>query len=89
MALDVEGIVDGGVGREKPLHASFPLSDWQMRVLCSVVLPATKVMAPGKAQIFQSSTIRWQFVCDEVIWDKTFLFQQPAHQFERSLLVPA
>ena len=45
-----------------------------MRVLCSVVLPATKVMAPGKAQILQSSTIRWQFVCDNGIWDKTLLF---------------
>ena len=98
MALDVEGVVDGGVGREKPLrrssqfetlHASFPLSDWQVRVLCSVVLPATTVMEPGKAQILQSSTIRWQFVCDNGIWDKTLLLQQSAHQFERRFLVSA
>ena len=71
------------------LHASFPLSDWQVRILCSVVLPATKVMAPGKAQIFQSSTIRWQFICDNGIWGKIMFFQQPAHQFERRLLVSA
>ena len=31
-------------------------------------------MVLGKAQVLQSSTIRWQFVCDEGIWDKTLLF---------------
>ena len=58
-----------------------------MRILGSFVLPATKIMVPGKAQILQSSTVRWQFVCDEGIWDKTLLFQQSTHQFERRLLV--
>ena len=98
MALDVEGVVDGGVGREKPLrrssrfetlHSSFPLSDWQVRILGSVVLPATKIMALGKAQILQSSTVRWQFVCDNGNRDKALLSQQFAHQFERRLLVSA
>ena len=60
MALDVESVVNGGVGREKPLrgssrfetlHSSFPLSDWQVRILGPVVLPATKIMMPGEAQI--------------------------------------
>ncbi len=46
-------------------------------------------MAPGKARILQSSIIRWQFICDNGVWDKTLLFQQSAHQFERCLLVAA
>ena len=98
MALDVEGVVDCGVGRKIPLrrssrfetlYSSFPLSDWQVRILDSVVLPSTNVIAPGKAQILQSSTIRWQFVCDNGIRDKPMLVQQSAHQFERRLLVSA
>ena len=44
-------------------------------------------MVPDKAQILQSSTIRWQFVCDEGIWDKALLFQQFAYHLERCLLV--
>ena len=84
MALGAEGVVDGGVGREKPLHlssrfetlySSLPLSDWQVRILGSIVLPATKIMVPGKAQNIQSRTIRWQFVCDNGIWDKPLLIQ--------------
>ena len=39
-------------------------------------------MVPDKAQILQSSTIRWQFVCDEGIWDKALLFQQLAYHLE-------
>ena len=53
-----------------------------MRILGPVVLPATKIMVLGKAQILQSSTLRWQFVCDEDIGDKALSFQQLAHQLE-------
>ena len=28
----------------------------------------------GKFSVTTDSTIRWQFVCDEGIWDKTLLF---------------
>ena len=79
MTLDVEGVADGGVGGEKPLrrssrfetlHSSFALSDRQVRILGPVVLPATKIRVPGKAQILQSGTVRWQFVCDNGNRDK-------------------
>ena len=33
-------------------------------------------MVPGKARILEGSTIRWQFVCDNGIWDKVLLFSQ-------------
>jgi len=58
-----------------------------MRILRPVVLPATKIMVPGKAQILQSSTIRWQFVGDEGIRDEALFLQQFAHQFERCFLI--
>jgi hypothetical protein len=47
MALDIEGVVDGGVGGEKslrgslrfePLHFSLSLPERQMRILRPVVL---------------------------------------------------
>ena len=79
MALAVEGVFEGAVGREKPLHSSFLLSDRQVLI----VLPAAEIIVPGRARILQSSTMRWQFVRDEGIRDKTLLFQ-----FEPCLLVP-
>jgi len=53
MALEVEGVVDGGMGREEflrgagalePLHLAFPPPRRLMRILGSVVLPSPALM---------------------------------------------
>jgi len=96
MALDVEDVVDGGVGRKKSLgrssrtetlHPSFALRNRKMRIFCPVILPTTKIMVPGKAQILQDSTIRWKFVGDEGIGDEALCLQQFAYQFQRGIFV--
>ncbi len=96
MTLDVEGVVDGGVGKEKSLrgssrfktlHSSFALSNRQVRIFRPVVLPAAKIMVLGKSQLLQGSAVRWQFVGDEGIRNKALLFQQFAHQLQRCFLV--
>jgi hypothetical protein len=60
-----------------------------MRILRPVILPATKIMLLGKAQIIQSSTVRWQFAGDEGIKDKALFLQQFANQFECCCFVSA
>ena len=60
MALDLEGILNGGVRGEKslrrsgalePLHLAFSSPRRLMRILRPVVAPSTAVMAACKAKI--------------------------------------
>ena len=96
MALRVEGIVDGGMGGQKPLrrsgrlealHPSLSLSNRQMGILRPVVLPAPELMPLRQVEIAQRSAIRWQFVGDEGIRDEALFLQQFAHQLAGCLLV--
>jgi len=33
-------------------------------------------------------SIRFQIVCDQLVWDKAILLQELAHEFQRGTLVP-
>ncbi len=58
-----------------------------MRILGSVVAPSTTLMSCG-SKITGSGSIRPQIVRDQLVWDKSILLQQLAHEFERGTLVP-
>jgi len=60
MVLEVEGVVDGSIAREeflrgagalKPLYLAFPPPRRLMRILDSVVLPSSALMAPFDTKI--------------------------------------
>ncbi len=58
-----------------------------MGIFRPIVLPAAKVMALGKSQVFQGSTVRRQFVGNDGIRNDALFLQQFAHQLEGCLLV--
>ena len=75
MTLDVEGVVDGGVGREKSLrgssrfktlHSSFALSNRQVRILCTIVAPSAGDVFFRHVKITQCSTVGWEFIGDRL-----------------------
>src|SRR5580693_10223956 len=79
MALDVEGVIGGCVGREKslrgshalePLHLPLPSSGWLMRILRSIVAPSAMLVAFCDSQMTGCGGIRAQLICDELVWDK-------------------
>ncbi len=96
MTLDIEGVVDGGVGGEKPLrrswwlealHPSFSLPNRQMRILSPIVTPCAGEMFLGHTKIAQCSTVGGQLVSYKGVLSKARLLQQCAHQLERCFLV--
>src|ERR1700730_10810620 len=58
-----------------------------MRVLRTVVAPSAAFMAFCDSKITGCSSIRFQIICEELVWDKAIFLQQLAHQFERRPLV--
>src|SRR5580693_6089438 len=59
-----------------------------MRILGSVVAPSTTLMSSCDSKITGSGCIRPQIVRDQLVWDKSILLQQLAHEFQRGTLVP-
>jgi hypothetical protein len=59
-----------------------------MGVLGSVVAPSTALVAFCDSKIFDSGSIRFEIVRDELIWHKTVFLQKLAHEFQRRPLVP-
>src|ERR1700732_4391304 len=59
-----------------------------MRILRTVVAPSAAFMAFCDSKITGCSSIRFQIICEELVWDKAIFLQQLAHQFERRPLVP-
>ena len=60
-----------------------------MRILGSIVAPSTTLMSSCDSKITGSGSIRPQIVRDQLVWDKSILLQQLAHEFERGTLVPS
>ena len=59
-----------------------------MRILSSIVAPSTTFMSSCDSKITGSGSIRPQIVRDQLVWDKSILLQQLAHEFQRGTLVP-
>jgi hypothetical protein len=59
-----------------------------MRILGSVVAPSTTLMSSCDSKITGSGSIRPQIVRDQLVWDKSILLQQLAHEVQRGTLVP-
>src|SRR6202047_1105817 len=59
-----------------------------MRVLRSIVAPPTTLMSSCATKFTGVCRIRLEIVRDELIWDKSILLQQLAHEFQRGTLVP-
>ena len=59
-----------------------------MRILGSIVAPSTTLMSSCDSKITGSGSIRPQIVRDQLVWDKSILLQQLAHEFQRGTLVP-
>src|ERR1700674_5669246 len=96
MALDVEHIVDGGMGREKALrrsrrfealHSSFALSQWLMRILRPVILPATRVVPPRNTKFTQRRAVGSKLIGHDGGWSDALLLQKFPHQLASSLAV--
>ena len=60
-----------------------------MRVLGSIVAPSTTLMSSCESKFTGSGRIRSEIVRDELVWDKSILLQQLAHEFQRGTLVPS
>src|ERR1700719_3053452 len=59
-----------------------------MRILGSIVAPSTTLMSSCDSKITGSGSIRPQIVRDQLVWDKSMLLQQLAHEVQRGTLVP-
>jgi predicted MFS family arabinose efflux permease len=57
-----------------------------MRILSSIILPSTTLMAALDPEIAGGSTIGPQVVGDHPIWNEAIFLQELAHQFQRSVL---
>jgi hypothetical protein len=98
VTLDIEGVVDGGVGREKPLGRtlrfetlllSLTASDRQMRIFGSIVFsqPAGAVTI-GTAEFVCCSAIGCQPVSDDCLRMDALVLQKLPEQSQCCLLVP-
>jgi len=58
-----------------------------MRILGSIVAPLTTLMSSCDSKITGSGSIRPQIVRDQLVWDKSILLQQLAHEVQRGTLV--
>ena len=64
-------------------------ADPMLLILGSIVAPSTTLMSSCDSKITGSgSSIRPQIVRDQLVWDKSILLQQLAHEFQRGTLVP-
>jgi hypothetical protein len=98
MALEVEGVVDGGVDREKSLrrasrlealHSSLPQPDRQVRALRPIVASPAGDVSSGHAEKIQCGPVGGAFVGYDAIRCEALLLQQFAHQLQRSHPVAA
>ena len=96
MALDVEGVVDGGVngkealGRSRSLEAdprSFPSACGLVRILGSIVEAATGHMSIGHADLSERSSIGPELVSHDRRGCKALLPEEAAHQLQSSAFV--
>ena len=70
------------------LHLVFSSSGRLLRILGSIVAPSTTLMSSCDSKITGSGSVRPQIVRDQLVWDKSILLQQLAHEFQRGTLVP-
>ena len=98
MALEVEGVVDGGVDAEKPLRGAgrsetrhFPLlpSHDLVRVLGAIVHPQPLLMTVGQAKGLERDGMRAQLVINRQLGPKAPLLEQFAHQPHGRPFIPA
>jgi hypothetical protein len=98
MALEVEGVVDGGVDAEtalcgasrfEALHFPLPSSHDLMRVLGRIVHPQPLLMSAGQAELPECGGIGAQLVGDRPLGRKALLLEQLAHQPHGRPLIPA
>ena len=88
MTTDVEGVVDGTMGREEPLsrfrgleplHFSFSSADRDMAALSPVVHPLASVVNRGEPHLLESRRVGLKMVRDEMARGKALLLQKLAH----------
>jgi hypothetical protein len=98
MALEVEGVVDGGVDAEKPLrgtgrfealHFPLPPSHDLVRVLGAIVHPQPLLVTAGQAKGLERGGIGAQLVGDRQLGRKAPLLEQFAHQPHGRPFIPA
>ena len=98
MALEVEGVVDGGVDAEKPLrgtgrfealHFPLPPSHDLVRVLGAIVHPRPLLVTAGQAKGLERGGIGAQLVGDRQLGRKAPLLEQFAHQPHGRPFIPA
>jgi hypothetical protein len=96
MALDVEGVVHGGMDREEflrragaleALHLALPPSRRLMRILDAIVFPSPALMAALDPQIADRCAVSPQVVRDQSLGDEGVFLEKLAHQFQRGMLV--
>src|SRR5947209_7885289 len=92
MALDIEGVEDGGVHRQESLCRPGALETlqlelasacWLMRILRSIVLPLAPPMAVLDPKVAGRSAVGSQVVCHQPIGDHRVFLEKLAHQFQR------
>src|SRR4051794_3568439 len=98
MALQVEGVVDGGMqaekslrraGRLEPLHLALSSSYSLMRVFGAIAHPPSLLVPRTQAQRPERSGIGGQLIGDRQLRRKALLPEQLAHQPLGCPLVPA
>ena len=92
MALQIEGIVDGGVHAEETLGGSSRLealllalssSHGLMRILRPIILPEPLLMWTGQSETAERRGVGAQFVGDQQFRREAVLPEQLAHQPQR------
>ena len=98
MALEVEGIVDGGVDAEKPLrragrfealHFPFPPSHNLVRVRGAIVRAQPLLMTAGQTELPERGGIGGQLVGNRALRRKAQLPEQFAYQPHGRAFIPA
>ena len=91
VALDIEVIVDGGMGSKEPLRRSrrsesaplaFSAARRLVRNFCAVVRPSAGHMTASQVKIAQSRTVGAKPIGDDGVRQVSLPFQQPAHELE-------
>ena len=92
MALEVEGIVDGGMnaqkalrrcGRFEALHLSLASAHHLMRILCPIVFSPALLMVAGKSEMPEGSAVGAQLVGRHPRRREALFAEQLAHQLDR------
>jgi hypothetical protein len=98
MALEVEGVVDGGVEAEKPLcgagrfealHFPLPPSHDLVLVLGAIVHPQPLLVTAGQMELPERGGVGAQLVGDRQLGRKAPLLEQFAHQPDGRPFIPA